>query len=249
MILYFTGTGNSAYVAKRLAKGINDEAMDLFIKLKTHDYTTMHSDKPWVIVAPTYAWRIPRILHAWLQKTCLEGSKTLYFVMTCGGNIGDAGKYLVKLCNQKQMKYAGCASIIMPENYIAMFSTPSQEEARSIIQAAQKPIDATIRSIKHAEMIAHSPITLKDKLNSSIVNDMFYPMFVHAKKFHVSDSCISCEKCVNVCPLENIQMKNGKPLWGKDCTHCMACICRCPSEAIEYGEHSKGQPRYSCPNV
>jgi len=35
-------------------------------------------------------------------------------------------------------------------------------------------------------------------------------------------------------------------LWKNTCTHCMACISRCPQEAIEYGEHSKGLPRHVC---
>ena len=45
-------------------------------------------------------------------------------------------------------------------------------------------------------------------------------------------------------PLNNIRLENGKPVWGKHCTHCMACICYCPKEAIEYGKKSKGKPRY-----
>ena len=40
--------------------------------------------------------------------------------------------------------------------------------------------------------------------------------------------------------------KDGKPVWGNDCTHCMACICKCPTEAIEYGKVSIGQNRYVC---
>lgn len=44
--------------------------------------------------------------------------------------------------------------------------------------------------------------------------------------------------------MNNIHLENGKPLWGKNCTHCMACICYCPKEAIEYGKKSRGKPRY-----
>ena len=42
-------------------------------------------------------------------------------------------------------------------------------------------------------------------------------------------------------------IKDGKPVWNGKCVHCMACICSCPTEAIEYGSKSKGQPRYTCP--
>ena len=44
--------------------------------------------------------------------------------------------------------------------------------------------------------------------------------------------------------MNNIRLENGKPVWGKECTHCMACICYCPAEAIEYGKKSFGKPRY-----
>ena len=44
--------------------------------------------------------------------------------------------------------------------------------------------------------------------------------------------------------MNNVALKDGKPVWGKVCTHCMACICYCPVSAIEYGKKSVGQPRY-----
>lgn len=84
-----------------------------------------------------------------------------------------------------------------------------------------------------------------DKIMSSAVNTIFYPMFVKADKFMATDACISCGKCVQVCPLNNVQLKNGKPAWSSNCTHCMACICYCPAEAIEYGKKSEGKPRYT----
>ena len=79
---------------------------------------------------------------------------------------------------------------------------------------------------------------------SGPVNPVFYRFFVKAEAFRATDACIGCGRCVELCPLNNVHLKNGKPVWGKNCTHCMACICYCPKEAIEYGEKSKGKPRY-----
>ena len=79
---------------------------------------------------------------------------------------------------------------------------------------------------------------------SGPVNPAFYRFFVRADAFRATDACIGCGKCVERCPLNNIRLENGKPVWGKHCTHCMACICYCPKEAIEYGKKSKGKPRY-----
>lgn len=60
----------------------------------------------------------------------------------------------------------------------------------------------------------------------------------------MSDACVGCGQCASKCPLNNIELRNGKPEWGKQCTHCMACISYCPAKAIEYGKRSVGKPRY-----
>lgn len=248
MILYFSGTGNSEYAAKRIGKALDDEIVNLFERFQSCDFAKMYSERPWVVVVPTYAWRIPRIVQEWLEQTPLSGNRELYFVMTCGGSIGNAGKYLEKLCAEKKMRYRGCVGIQMPENYIALFSTPAEEQAMQILDQAKGVIDRTVGIIQNGESLPKADISFGDKMNSGIVNDLFYPMFVHAKKFYATDDCVSCGKCVGVCPLGNVRLENGKPVWGKDCTHCMACISRCPKEAIEYGSHSKGLPRYTCPD-
>ena len=79
---------------------------------------------------------------------------------------------------------------------------------------------------------------------SGPVNPVFYTFFVKANAFQASNACIGCGQCTQKCPTNNIQLKSGKPVWDKNCTHCMACICYCPVEAIEYGKKSVGKPRY-----
>lgn len=246
MILFFSGTGNSEYIAKRIGKIIGDETIDLFDKIRNNDFSKIHSKRPWIVVVPTYAWRIPRIVQQWLENTNLLGNKNIYYVMTCGGNIGNASKYIKDLCTKKKMNYYGCIGIKMPENYIALFSTPTIDKALQIIDQAEEIIDRIALLIKNDKKFPKSDISFKDKISSGIINDLFYPIFVHAKKFYVTNDCISCGKCISTCPLNNIHLENQKPVWKDNCTHCMACINHCPTESIEYGKHSKGLPRYVC---
>lgn len=105
MILYFSGTGNSEYAARRISTETKDKLMNLGERIRSRDFSGIHSDTPWVVAAPTYAWRIPRVLEEWLKNTELRGNKNIYFVMTCGGNIGNAGRYLKKLARSKGLDY------------------------------------------------------------------------------------------------------------------------------------------------
>lgn len=249
MVLYYSATGNSAYVAKRIAEHIGDGAVDLFERLREHDHSSMTSQRPWVLVVPTYAWQIPHMVRNWFQLTPLKGNQEIYFVLTCGDSIADAGRHAAQLCEKKGMTYKGCAEIVMPENYIALFRAPDPEQAKAIVTAAQPAIDRTANLIAAEAPLAEPAPKITDKISSGIVNRVFYSRIISAKKFFVTDKCVGCGHCVQVCPMKNIMLIKNKPMWSKNCTHCMACICTCPTAAIEYGKGTAKKVRYTCPEI
>ena len=212
--------------------------------IKAGDTAPVQTGRDVVLVTPTYAWRIPRVVPEWLGKTALTGAERIWFVMDCGSEIGNAAKYNRQLAAQKHLHYMGTAQIIMPENYIAMFNAPRKEQARSIVEQAEPALQKVLTQLRAGQEFPPPRDNLYDRLMSGPVNPVFYRFFVKADAFRATDACIGCGRCVELCPLNNVHLKNGKPVWGKNCTHCMACICYCPKEAIEYGKKSKGKPRY-----
>jgi len=246
MIFCFTGTGNSLYIARRIASAAGDTVISLNDKMKRKDTGPVRVEDKLVFVVPTYGWRIPRVVERWIQAARFTGSGRTWFVMDCGGEIGNAAKYNRRLCAQKGFTYMGTARIVMPENYIAMFSAPEAAEARRIIEKANPVIDSAARMIVDGQTFPAPRNNLYDRFMSGAVNPIFYRLFVKADAFYADGRCVGCGKCVELCPLNNISLKEGKPVWGRDCTHCMACICRCPAAAIEYGKKSAGKPRYHC---
>ena len=244
MILYFSGTGNSKYVAKRIADALGDAHMNLNDRIKAGDTSLIETGERLIVVTPTYAWRIPRVVREWLLKTELRGAKSAWFVMTCGSEIGNAGRYNRELCTEKGLAYMGTAQIVMPENYIAMFSAPQADEAQEIVAKAEPSIDRAIAAIQRNQPFAPTRNNLYDRFMSGPVNPIFYKCFVKADAFTVSSACTGCGQCAKRCPMNNVTLKDSKPVWSRNCTHCMACICYCPTSAIEYGKKSVGQPRY-----
>lgn len=69
MVLYFTGTGNSKYIAERIAMALNDDILSMNDRIKAGNTDNVMTGKSMVIVVPTYAWRIPRVVLNWLQQT------------------------------------------------------------------------------------------------------------------------------------------------------------------------------------
>ena len=248
MILYFSGTGNSRHVAKRMAAELDDQLLDLNERIKAEDTSPVETGEDLVVVTPTYAWRIPRLVRDWLLETEFPGAAQVWFVMTCGSEIGSAAGYNRALCQAKGLACMGTVQIVMPENYIAMFNAPDVEKAKKIVAAAGPDIAKAVLAIKHGEKLP-SKSGFGASFESGLVNDIFYAAFVKAKAFYADQTCTGCGKCVKVCPLNNVTMKNKKPVWEKHCTHCMACICYCPAEAIEYGRKSVGKPRYCFENL
>ena len=144
----------------------------------------METGERLVIVTPTYAWRIPRIVKDWLLHTELTGAKRAWFVMTCGSEIGDADRYNRRLCQAKGLACMGTAQIVMPENYIAMFNAPQAEEARQIVARAEPDIDSAIAAVRADRAFPPPRRKLYDRFMSGPVNPIFYSCFVKARRLH-----------------------------------------------------------------
>ena len=100
MILYFSGTGNSRFAAEKIAEITGDEFVCLNDYIKNETAGDFVSGKPFVLVCPTYAWRVPLVVEKYLETARLEGSDDMYFVLTCGSGTSGAQNYTRKLCDK-----------------------------------------------------------------------------------------------------------------------------------------------------
>ena len=247
MIVYFSGTGNSRYCAEMLADLLDDECKDVFPYLRNGSFATLTSQKPWVFVAPTYSWQLPKVFTQLIQNSCFSGCRDAYMVMTCGNDIGGAEPSNKTLLEEKGFAYHGTMPIVMPDNYLVMFSTPDREDVEKMVNSARPGIKRAAVLIQKGEDFPPLGSGLLGSLKSGPINSLFYRFQVRTKPFTASNACISCGKCQKLCPLGNILLQDGKPVWGNHCTHCMACISGCPIGVIEYGKSTRGRSRYQCP--
>ena len=127
MVLFFSATGNTRFIAKQLAKRLDDECIDLLDRIKTKDHSGFYSKKPYVICAPIYVCEPPIFLMKYLKKVKLSGNPNVYFVFTSGGYSGIAGRMAHQLMFFKKMNCMGHADVVMPRNYVASDMRGEQE--------------------------------------------------------------------------------------------------------------------------
>ena len=234
MVVYFSGTGNSKYVAERIAGSLQEKLLCMNEQIKSGDTGTVKTGENLVVVVPTYAWRIPRVVSDWIGQTEFVGAKNVWYVMSCGSGIGGADIYNRKLSEKKGLKHMGTAQIIMPENYIAMFNAPDVEKAKKIVAAAGPDIAKAVMAIKHGEKLL-SKSGFGASFESGLVNDIFYAAFVKAKAFYADQTCTGCGKCVEACPFHVMVKAEDSPTSSK-CIACGICAKACPMDVLEVVE-------------
>lgn len=252
MIFYFTGTGNSLYVAQNIAENQYDELISIAecMRNKRFDFQLNEREKIGFSF-PVYFWGMPTVVEEFLHKLNFTqyDNHYAYVVLNCGGNIGNSDNMFKKIMREKGVEIKTVFSVFMPDNYILLMDllTP-EDKIQPLLAQTDKRLIAINEAIANQE-----PGNLKLHkgkmawLQSTIMHT-YYKNDRSTKPFHATDDCISCGLCAEICPCEAISLSEGKPVWRGKCTQCLGCLHRCPVKAVEYGNKTVGKGRYINPN-
>jgi ferredoxin len=242
MIYYFSGTGNSKWIAEELARRTDDEAKNLATPQEDDESAIVAESGSIGLVFPVYAWGAPLIVERFCRRINLTPGAYAYAVCTCGDEAGYAVRRL-----QKLFAYQSAWSVAMPNNYIIGFDADSPELEHKKIAAAQEKLELiaqAVRSHKCVYDVHEGPGAL---VKTALIRPMFNTFARSTKPFSADDSCNGCGLCARICPIGAIAMEGGKPVWiKKNCTQCLGCINRCPQRAIQYGAGTAKRGRYYC---
>ena len=247
MIVYFSGTGNSKYVAERLAAATNETAVS--IEGLSADITLNDGERLGLAV-PTYFWELPAIVREFLDKLTIKNAAGhyIYFVATYGTTSGCIGEDAKRMFKNRGIELNGLFGVKMPDNWTPVFDLSDPEKAAKQNATAENYINKAAELILKCEngyFMANKAPFFISKLTGAL-----YEKERRAKKFYVEDSCIGCGLCAEKCPSQAIEMKEKKPVWIKECTLCLRCLHCCPKFAIQYGSgKTKQHGQYTNPNV
>ena len=246
MILYYSGCGNSKYVAEELARLTSDNTI-IINPNDTAPSLTLHSGEALGIVCPVYAWAVPRLVEDYVKRLSVNQKPAYcYLACTCGDSVGKTPELFAKTLHSKGWHLDAAFGFVMPETYINLkgFNLDTPESEKRKIDAVRKRLPEVAERIVNRVEVIEVVRGALPALMSYVANPLFYSLLITDRKFHATDDCIHCGQCEQVCPLNNINMVGGKPYWNGNCTNCMACYHHCPKNAIHFGKATQGKGQY-----
>lgn len=245
MIVYFSGTGNSRYVASELAARTADKAVQL-LDVKKIDCDVLG------IVCPVYSWGIAPVILKQIEDWSVTSCPAyVWVVLTCGDDTGMAHKMLSGVLRRKGLSPDSVWSIQMPNTYVLLpgFDVDSPDVERQKIEKLPARLEEIAGFIQERQRnIVDVVKGSNPRLKTKIVYPLFVRFGIRPGKFHASDSCVGCGRCAELCPVGNISMNDSHghsiPVWGNRCTSCLACYHGCPAEAVSYGAVTRRKGHY-----
>ncbi|HDQ04230.1 MAG TPA: 4Fe-4S ferredoxin [Deltaproteobacteria bacterium] len=248
IIYFYTGTGNSLWTARKLAVQLGNTELVPIPAAKNH--STVARAEAIGFVFPVHIWGVPKLVIDFINR--LEsGSSDYHFALAVNaGQVAATLVQLKKILIIKGYDLDAGFSIDMPSNYIPWSGAIAKKKQQIKFQQAEEKIGRIAKIIEAQRKLAPE----KGPLWQNILFSYFYrKSFPHIhkmdKSFRADDKCDSCRICEKICPVHNILIVDGKPLWQHHCEQCFACLQWCPQEAIQYGKNTNKKKRYRHPDI
>lgn len=246
MIFYFSGTGNTKWVAQQLAKATGEQLLYIPDELKkgSMDYT-LQDDERLGFCFPTHGWQPPRIVRDFIRKATFHHTSYVYAVTTCGDNMGHAMRILNKELAVKGLQAESTFAVLMPESNVCFsflhLDTPEREKQKK--EQAKETVAHICQVIKERQKGVNELIKGAIPYTYTyIIGGYYNKHLITDEKFWVDqEACTQCGLCAKLCPVDDIE--GLPPHWKHDgsCTNCLACYHHCPQHAIHWGKMKRGQ--------
>lgn len=231
IIYYFSGTGNSLRVAKRIAEIIGGAEI-ISVRCNPENVSAENA-KMIGFVCPVYEWDMPTTMQKFVKNLKINSNAYIFMVATYIAIHGKSFETMDTLLLEKgsHLKYA-CALRCVASQCTAYPPFPPE---KIMIPLMEKKIAKVGREILKRKIKAYPHMSfLTRKLYPKLMLPYLNVEKEYDKGFYTNDRCINCKTCAEVCPTKNITYNNKRPVWNHSCHGCMACVVFCPTKAIQF---------------
>lgn len=227
MILYFSGSGNSLAIARKLAEKLNEQV----IPLREAVSIDLSKERRIGLVYPTYWLDAAKPVRDLVPKLNISPSAYVFIVITCGAQTNNAVWSVRKLLAKKGVKVAYCNKIRVPDSSALGFGRDPNKQLWKFDKYAPR-LEQIIKDLiaeRHGSHFGGCD-PLGWLLNRPGIAAKTQKVTMPANN---PEKCIGCGICAKICPQENITIVDGKAKIGDLCAMCLACLHFCPHQAME----------------
>jgi ferredoxin len=247
-ICYYTGTGNSLWVARALAETLGDTELVSIVDWSSEEKAI--DSEVIGFVFPVHIWGVPGRIIQFINEIKLTQAGYVFAVAVNAGQVANTLAQLKNILNKKNLPLSSGFSVPLVSNYIPWGGPGPKSKQSALFESAKEKISRIAVCTKNKEKrpVEKGPFWLNPLL-TLLYRISFNRVPTMDKQFWADDKCNQCGICGKVCPSENIMMEEGRPVWKHRCEQCFACLQWCPKKAIQYGKRTVKYARYHHPDV
>jgi len=263
LILYFSGTGNTQYVARYLSRKI--EHLPIETQVLSIEQIPPGEVSSFDVLAagfPTYASDSPEVFREYVAQLPPVENKGAFAFCTKGAYAGNALRRNLKRLMARGYVPLGAESVMMPGSDGLAFVGKTSWMARSAQNKDFGQLSAADRLAQRMEQVLTGmaegqpaeehrvplPMSVSGYLFDWLWALLYESFGKYMKgKFYADERCNNCGLCVQICPAQNIVLDDRGITFLDRCYLCMRCIHQCPQEAIQIGRYTIDKFRWPGP--
>ncbi len=224
---YFSASNNTLDIAKRIEARISGDIYYIpkidVNKLKEYDRI--------IILSPIYSFGIALPVENFIKRLGFLSDKEFVVVMSYAGFAANSKAHVSRLFEEQKLNLVNVYLVQMPVSFSTVLVPPKALQ-NALFKKLPKRIDYIISSInkKESKRYENNVFSFLDEVREKNMK----AISLMAKDFSVSESCVKCEKCIQLCPMDNISFVEGEISFGDSCCGCLGCYNNCPKKAIVY---------------
>jgi ferredoxin len=244
-IYYFSGTGNSLFIAKELKNLIPDTKLIPIVRaIKDNNFVTKAENIGFVF--PTHGLTIPIPVRIFLKNMDASSANYFFAVSTRGGTVFRGFPIINNAITRHGKKLNASFIINMAPNdpKLNFYNDATKEDLELLQKNALIKLRAIQKIVVNKEDYHNddkSGVTFSRNPFLNNILERLIPFMTHfispmVKKYFYADSkCTGCGTCEKVCLSQKIKMQDKRPIWQKNitCYLCYTCLNYCPSKAIQ----------------
>ena len=233
--VYFSGTGNTKHCVEKFMCEYDPAGETISIEME-NAVQEIRKQTELIMGYPVQFSSIPKILQDFIaDNPYIWTGKKVFIIATMGLFSGDGAGILARLLTKHGAIVIGGLHLRMPdsigdEKALKRTFVKNQE----LVCRAEQKIKSSVQKLRNGHP-AQDGIGCLSHLAGLFGQRLYFrsKTKAYSDKLKIDrNKCIRCGKCVLLCPMKNISLKDGTAVAGCKCTMCYRCVSFCPTQAI-----------------